>query len=1449
MLLSQLQQRLSAQVGHSNLLRLRCSSSARVLDCRQLDSVDKGLARQLLHTLINSKATLNCDFPDNDHNLYELLDKRIRRQAELAQRETGVHALWLGYPLLYLMPPDGNAEQAVLAPLLLWPGQISANLRKQGQLRIKRDTEAGGLRHNPLLWAWVRRHYQIQLPLPDAHLDWTGLQAFLQTLAESFSQAPRIDIDSALVSVPEVKKARKSPSLINAAVLGYLHWPNASLLADLQALERQDLGDSLLSGLLARQHPPPKPLLPPPPETDRFLVSDADFSQMQAVWQARLAPGLVIHGPPGTGKSQTIVNIIADSLAHQQRVLMVCQKQAALQVVHERLRDVGLGQLCLLVRDADSDRLNTFRDIRAQVEGLPTELEGDELAALELKRKQLAAQITRLETTLDKHAQAVHVPHNKLQISYREILAQSAALTQRFPDLRSLPSLQRLVEGMPMPQVDELGEQILNLGHLYAQADPQHNPWYQRQPDCRLNDHLTTSVKHVLDELQQRNMAHLELLEGDTPPLELPEKLAAFPDLMRRIIQAFPQAQSENLDHVSTSVPRKPSHEQALVKAWWRALRHCNQRVLQKHLDAAAAGLKLADTADVAFASLRASLGTGLPLDQKTTAALRHHTQKDLQKLARQAKIWLLFAPTWWRFVWPFYYSARKALLHLAAPQALSREFAQQLIQHIQSDQLLTRLEYCCQTLVPGFAPPHTVWQGEASQRAEQLALFLRQAENALHNSLWLREQEQEHPWLTPLFDKMMQNPSADWDTLQQQFEHSLQRLPQVELLLQSIGKLQAWLLPEALAEAKRLVREGKDLAPWLQRVARGLAQFPALLSLDAERQGLSGVLKQVFQALEKYEIERHQDARLSPAQRLDTPLPSDTLRRDHYGQWWEALLRFSALQSALARCHEDAPSLQALTPQAHADNVDKLAEALNAKYALEADSIRHTWLQAQVPLRARPWKRIFQLRASKQGAAKRMREAVAAGLDEGLLQLRPCWLTNPETAAQIFPLAKQLFDVVIFDEASQCPLEQALPVIHRGQRLVVCGDEKQLPPTGFFMAHLDEDESVAPEPTSVDGKAVDAATIDPYLLQAEDLLQAACGHLRETYLRVHYRSVDPVLINFSNQAFYHGLLEIPPTCNTAPSTALQFFAVEGVYDKRRNQAEAEQVLDRLRDYWLRKDKPPSLGVITFNQVQRDLIEDNISQLCQTDNAFASAYQREIARGADGQGEGFFVKNLENVQGDERDVIIFSTTFGKDKQGHFYRRFGPLGASGGERRLNVGITRAKRSVELLCSLPLHDITDPDALDDGFTPAAYLQLYLQYAQAVSDGDATLAHKILQRLGHSAQTADTKCQAPAALLQDIQTHLQQWGYETAVCVGSGSLGIDLAVRRPHHSFILGIECDGGTYFRERDNRLREIWRTQLLRQRGWQLHRIWSERWWTAKNAELEKLQKILQSSEC
>src|SRR5262249_2518556 len=211
----------------------------------------------------------------------------------------------------------------------------------------------------------------------------------------------------------------------------------------------------LVGALLWGADVPPPPLAPEPDENDRYLVHDADFSQARVVWQARMPPGLVVHGPPGTGKSQTIVNIIADALAHDRTILMVCQKQAATNVVLERLRAVGLHDLCLEVHDAAGNRQEVFRKIRDQVDQLKPSYSNYQEA-----RPQLARQIQEKERILDEHAQALHEKHTRIGLSYKQILAREASLRSEFPNLRELPSLCKVVENVSIDELNELSPHV-----------------------------------------------------------------------------------------------------------------------------------------------------------------------------------------------------------------------------------------------------------------------------------------------------------------------------------------------------------------------------------------------------------------------------------------------------------------------------------------------------------------------------------------------------------------------------------------------------------------------------------------------------------------------------------------------------------------------------------------------------------------------------------------------------------------------------------------------------------------------------------------------------------------------------------------------------------------------------------------------------------------------------
>jgi hypothetical protein len=315
-------------------------------------------------------------------------------------------------------------------------------------------------------------------------------------------------------------------------------------------------------------------------------------------------------------------------------------------------------------------------------------------------------------------------------------------------------------------------------------------------------------------------------------------------------------------------------------------------------------------------------------------------------------------------------------------------------------------------------------------------------------------------------------------------------------------------------------------------------------------------------------------------------------------------------------------------------------------------------------------------------------------------------------------------------------------------------------------------------------------------------------------------------------------------------SPPIQYYYVNGTYENRTNHDEARRVVELIKDAWRADGISPTIGVVTFNLPQRELIDDLLEKERHVDQDFDARYKYEFDRKDENQDVGFFVKNLENVQGDERDMMIFSTTFGPNPNGAFYRRFGPVGAERGERRLNVAITRAKRRIVVVSSMPIEKISE--ALSVGATPGTnlrppcYLQLYLAYARAVSSGDEKEVKRILDRLSYGSVSQESQAGPESFLEEDVLHELEKRKHKVHCQVGESGFRIDLAVLQPDptRGYLLGIECDGATYHSHRAAHLRDVWRESILRDRSWKLHRIWSTNWWYHRAEELSKLEQAL-----
>jgi len=442
------------------------------------------------------------------------------------------------------------------------------------------------------------------------------------------------------------------------------------------------------------------------------------------------------------------------------------------------------------------------------------------------------------------------------------------------------------------------------------------------------------------------------------------------------------------------------------------------------------------------------------------------------------------------------------------------------------------------------------------------------------------------------------------------------------------------------------------------------------------------------------------------------------------------------------------------------------------------------------------------------------VRDLVARARD-AVLAVKPCFLMSPLAVSQFLPPDIR-FDVVIFDEASQVTPADAINCIYRGTALIVAGDDRQLPPTSFF------DRIAGPEQADDDG---DAST-DVNDFQSVLELAKACGAFRSLPLTWHYRSRHEALIAFANHAFYQGrLVTFPDADPAAPDGGVELIPAGGVYRRgtsRDNPIEAELVAERIvASFTTRPER--TLGVVTFSVAQADAITAALER--------AADRHPGLARLLDGDRlSGFFVKSLESVQGDERDVMIFSIGYGFDELGKISTNFGALSQPNGWRRLNVAITRARQRVEIVSSIRAKDI--PESANES---VRHLAAYLDFAER---GMAALP----VRPGPGA--------AAGPFERSVLETVRSWGYDCRAAIGSAGYRVDIGVCRPGdpgEAYVLGIECDGPMYRATPAARDRDRLRAAVLGGLGWRLHRVWSTAWYRDRADEETRLRAAIEQA--
>lgn len=1446
----------------------------------------------------------------------------LAEDARSYEQDTGVHALHVGFPLLSVPPTAAGGPKSfssggkrLLAPIAFIPVSLEVRAGLQSVISIGGLNEgADALIPNEALFAWLERQSGQRI-LPDqsetatpavslvppvmtevttdeaddadrsSPLDavppnrkqatqthWEEINDLVSRVARLL-QLPDVLVDAASLSslraAPRTDEENPKAEIVNAAVLGLFPMNKQGLLRDMQALVDQQSFTGPLQTFLRLD---PDLTVSDEPETEATprqrrapveaaanrLISAADPFQASAVRLARECPQLIVHGPPGTGKSQTITNIIGDHLARGERVLLVCDKRTALDVVASRLEHLGLGSLCSLIHDPQQDQRILFNNIRKRLESL-TDQKRDGLGASRLDTID-----SRLQKSLDQLWDAWRLTMERdldRGVSFHERMgewleAMSPTLATQATDEVDRESIDGPEPTLPKRstrrsrsrkrgQASESNGDTVTLAMYHTHetevrdivsrgADIQYSkhPWkntvgiplkeFLLRPQQQIREDLQAIVECAVAVEEERGTGLPGLdplgwsagVDQDDAEL-LGSQLEA--DCRESIdsVEETLKPKSPRRKRSDSAAPPSPFIEQAEVR------RQFAER-LGRCFDGIATSVR-ERWAKASYSSIERAAGLLLNIEEEVESTRSAFLDPQCLNLYRSADFtltqlvhwlvdlsrYLFFSEKWYGW---FAFGTR-----LRASQIL-REFGLPLSPEngVRVHQFLGHV-IARHTIATGLneisplKPPRKFDSGTLIEEYDQL--------HSLFAALIEVETDPRLAGLKRDVRQALTNDRGEW-------VESLTASARVAELLDE--------LRSEMVESK-LFRD-QWLSEFFQRICGTETVIGELQQLQSTVDQLVDVLR-IQEALSQLPagLRDITDAAMGNGGPVETVV---------------SLVRHQVLSTELRAWLTASPQLLSLD----GSRIDQLSRDVRQlqrdKQRIVRDVILDYWTNRQrQKLLAMTGTRLnsagadLRRRLTSRGErAMRLRQVIAVGSQlpggDPLFDLCPVWMVSPETVAQIFP-REALFDVVIFDEASQCRLEEALPVLTRAKRVVIAGDPKQLPPSRFF-----ESTVISSDNSQVE---TEQELFEAHQSQEEDLLSAALSiNLQECYLDVHYRSRNADLVEFSNEHFYGSRLQVIPghPRNRIRFAPITLYQVNGVFEDRANPVEAERVCGIVADL-LRRSEPPSIGIACFNLTQRDLILDRLEELAAKDDDFAR--RLAVARTRSGQGtfEGLFVKNLENVQGDERDHMIISTTYGVDSEGRFYRRFGPLGQAGGGRRLNVLITRAREEVHLVTSIPMECYHSLPPVPPGQQPGGgwLLYAYLAYANRLCDAYGQWRDAPPETRRPTGAVVEHPTHNPSRFAREVaQLVARRNGIGSDLYRGNDGFCIDVALHHPerHDDRTLGLICDG-TRFAQADDPVEwDLFRTEILEGQGWQLHRCWSPDFFRDPLGELARI---------
>ena len=1366
----------------------------------------------------------NVETNKNTSDLQKAL-RNLRSKAKTAIEEQGVNVLYLSFGFLKWTESE-NSDQTFTSPLVLVPVTLTVESIKSPYVLNLHEDE---IILNPTLVYKLENDFGITLP--------------------TFDDAD--DIDDFLNEVRS-KTSLKNWSVVKEVGLSLLSFLKINMYSDLNKHK-----DTIVENPIVRAISGDATAISKIPEEmsnydfdrkekpiDVFQVVDADASQQDAILMAKKGVSFVLQGPPGTGKSQTITNIIAESLADGKKVLFVSEKMAALDVVHRRLAGAGLDDFCLVLHSHKANKKNVLEQLSK---------------VLDLSQKKVTLsdeayhKLDTLQADKDKlndYANQVYAIIDPLGKSIYEANGIVANLDTYEDFIFTIDNVRKVTKEQYNRYAYLLSQFATTIGKM--SDDYKTNPWrgshlsvvsneFRHDVTARLNSllpkikeldyefgqilaelhldapHTSNDVKAIIELLNCASIAYSIpsewILTDEIQPLydeveecvELKTRLITLTD---ELVNVYARVNSNDAFAPISAVEKLGS-----------------QTLLEKEKSALASFVAtqtpysywLAQQTSEVLNFLNAAKNTAERINSLKNDLLRIYEPSvfDLDYRAILARIKTEYASFTKVFKKTYKQDKKSIMLH-----------HRDIVKKITDDEMLSLVEKlrsidearqwykdnAC-SLGKLFGEGVISEDSDYSAFEKQVAAFnaINGAISTIDKMIAIHCEIGNKEGLLQAHYKFLYNGIlSNWDLIRKSldwaisFKNKTSKVNASEVFIKSVCQGGEFIQvcrqsKEKLEDLKRNISfdyiwfvsnfdhsEIFDdmtfnyLQERFNACVNGLSLLEEWIDYSSARaKCIEGGLGDFIRVVEEHNI---------PVQSI-YPI----FKKRFFRLWLDAVLpEYPAVMNFRRKSQEttigEFASLDKVQFEiAKARIKSKLVNALPSleHFTNGVDEISILKRELSKQRRIMPIRRLFK------------------AIPNLLLTLKPCLMMSPLSVSLFLEAETYKFDIVIFDEASQVCTENAIGAISRAKQVVIAGDSKQLPPTNFFQAAVSEGDF---DTVNDDDDEFDDS--DAY----ESILDEA-NMLPERTLRWHYRSRHESLIAFSNAKIYkNNLITFPSNIEKATNNGVEYIYVpNGFYDrggKKGNVVEANKIADLVFQHF-REQPHRSLGIIAFGEVQQQAIETVIRERRLKNQEFESFF-------AEDKEEAFFVKNLENVQGDERDTIIFSIGYAKDNAGVFRMNFGPLSKSGGERRLNVAITRAKFNVKLVGSIMPTDIDTDKISSEG---PKLLRAYIDFA---INGPSVLEREI---------TESDIVEHDSPFEEAVYNFLDRKGYRLGTQVGCSGYRIDMAVKHPTLSgiYVLGIECDGAAYHSARTARERDRLRQDVLENMGWKIYRIWSTDW--------------------